>query len=199
MKILLCLPVWAYVPGAALPGNVCVHTNTQKFGLWGKVYEHKGTQRAGAVFQGKDLTTYVFWMGSSSSHVCFTRQNKAACSHFWSFGLPAAFLRVYTPLSHRAVCLGGSFLATCSPGQGCDANIKNHKKGRDREIFITEVHLENSLAAHWAGEEGGCPPACLCFVRQVRICVWLAAAPLPGAEKQEFSPFNVICSSSAVT
>lgn len=30
----------------------------------------------------------------------------------------------------------------------------------------------------------GCPPALLCFVRQVRIRIWLAAAPLPGAKKQ---------------
>lgn len=169
MKILVCLPVCASIPREALPGTVCIRTNSQKFGLWGKVYEDKGAQRVRAMFQGIEPTTYVFWMVSSSSHVCSTAQNNAACSHFRGFSLPATFLRVYTPLSHRAVCLGGSFLAPASLGRAVMPTLKDIKKRRDRDIFIIEVHLKKDKSCSprsWKG--GGCPPACLCFVRQVR-------------------------------
>lgn len=70
-----------------------------------------------------------FWMGSSSSNVCFTAQNNAVCSYFKGFGLPATFLHMYTPLSHSAVCLGDSFLAPASLGRAVMPTLKVIKKG----------------------------------------------------------------------
>lgn len=111
----VCLPTWAYVPRAALPGTVCIHVNTQKFGLWGKICEYKGEQRAGAMFQGIEPTMYAFWMGSSSSLLCFAVLNNPPRSHIQGFGLPPSFMHGHVPPSQRAVCLGGS-LGTCVPG-----------------------------------------------------------------------------------
>lgn len=94
--------------------------------IWalGKGYEHKGAQHTEVMFRGIESTMYVCWVGSSSSHDCFTAQNNAACSHFQGFSLPATFLHMYTPLSHRAVCSGGSFLAPASLGRAVMPTLK---------------------------------------------------------------------------
>lgn len=113
--------------------------------IWalGKCYEHKGAQHTEVMFRGVKSTMYVCWVGSSSSHVCFTAQNNAACSHFQGFGLPATFLHMYTPLSHRAVCLGGSFLAPASLGRAVMPTLKVIKK-RETGTF-------SSLKFSWKG------------------------------------------------
>lgn len=77
----VCLPTWAYVPRAALPGTVCIRVNTEKFGLWGKICEYKGEQWAGAMFQGIEPTTYMFWMGSSSSALPCSAEQPCWFSH----------------------------------------------------------------------------------------------------------------------
>lgn len=73
---------------------------------------------------------------------------------------------MYSALSHRAVCLGGLFLALASMGKAVMSPLKIiKKKRRYREIFIVEAHLEkdNSLVPHWAERGGRLPSSTLVF------------------------------------
>lgn len=111
------------------------------------------------VYSGWDLAVLMF-----------TVSNNIACSKIQGFVLPASFLRTQG-------CLFGWIVPTTYIPVAVMTIFKVIGKERDRYSSLEVIwNKANSPAPHWGERGGGCLPACLCFVRQVRIHVWLAAA-----------------------
>lgn len=167
--------MWACVPRAPLPGTDYIRTNMQKFGLWGKFCEHNGAQRVEDVSGHWTCHIYFGW---DLAVVMFTVPNNIACSKIPGFVLPAPFLHTQLHLGHRDGCwVDVSYHLHPWVKLWCQ-DLKSLKKAEIERYSSLEFiwNKGNSPAPHWAEGGGGCPPVCLCFVRQVRICVWLAAA-----------------------
>lgn len=114
-------------------------------------------------------------------------------------------LRMYAPLSHRAVCMGGSFLPSAPLGRAVMPMWKVRKKGETERFSSLKLIWKRKtvLLPTQLKKGGGCPCVLSDRSRSVFGCLLCLCQGLRSRERRqsgwENSPLNVSWSFGAVT